>query len=175
MAVAMVSARQRPGHPGARRIGYTREFPVEQFYRDNRLNSIHEGTDGIQALDLLGRKVTKGNGALLGLLISRMQRTIQRASSTADTADLGSALSDVVDRLAATTAALWSTGDREVALANSSLYLEAFGHVVAAWLWLQMALVAGDQPGDFYEGKRTAARYFFAYELPKVTPQLDLL
>ncbi len=155
--------------------GYTKDFPVEQFYRDNRLNAIHEGTNGIQSLDLLGRKVTKENGAMLGLLMSRMRRAIQRASSTADTADLGSALSDVVDRLAATTAALWSTGDREVALANSTVYLEAFGHIVAAWLWLEMALVAGDQPGDFYEGKRTTARYFFAYELPKVGPQLDLL
>ena len=155
--------------------GYTKDFPVEQFYRDNRLNAIHEGTNGIQGLDLLGRKVTKENGALLGLLVARMRRTVQQASCTAGTAELGSTLSDAVDRLAATTAALWSTGDPRVALANSSVYLEAFGHIVAAWLWLEMTLVAGDQPGDFYEGKRTAARYFFAYELPKVTPQLDLL
>ena len=61
------------------------------------------------------------------------------------------------------------------ALANSSIYLEAVGHVVIAWIWLEQLLAARPGQGDFYDGKRQAARYFFRYELPKVGPQLDLL
>lgn len=78
-------------------------------------------------------------------------------------------------RVAATTARLWSTGDPEVALANSSVYLEAVGHVIVAWMWLEQLLAAGTREGGFYDGKRAAARYFFAFELPKTGPQFDLL
>lgn len=78
-------------------------------------------------------------------------------------------------RVGATTARLWGTGDPELALANSSVYLEAVGHVVVAWMWLEQLLAAGSREGDFYDGKRAAARYFFAFELPKTGPQFDLL
>jgi hypothetical protein len=70
---------------------------------------------------------------------------------------------------------LWGTGDPQVALANATLYLEAFGHVVVAWLWLEQQLAAGAQTGAFYDGKRAAAQYFLRYELPKVAAQLDVL
>ena len=70
---------------------------------------------------------------------------------------------------------MWGAGDPEVTLANASLYLEAVGHVVVAWMWLEQRLVAAEQAGAFFDGKRQAARYFFAYELPRVHPQLDLL
>ena len=66
-------------------------------------------------------------------------------------------------------------GDPEAALANSVIYLEAFGHLVVAWLWLEQELAAAGRDGDFYDGKRQAARYFFGYELPRTRPQLDLL
>ncbi len=147
--------------------GYTRDYPVEQFYRDNRLNPIHEGTHGIQALDLLGRKVVQNNGALLGELLKRINATCDAAGDEVVRALAG--------RLAATTMRLWATGDPQVALANASVYLEAFGHVVIAWLWLEQLLAAGDKAGAFYDGKRAAAAYFLRYELPKVGPQLDLL
>ncbi|OOL28858.1 acyl-CoA dehydrogenase, partial [Rhodococcus rhodochrous] len=84
-------------------------------------------------------------------------------------------LQAAVTRVAATAARLWSTGDPEVALANSSVYLEAVGHVIVAWMWLEQLLAAGTREGGFYEGKRAAARYFFAFELPKTGPQFDLL
>ncbi len=70
---------------------------------------------------------------------------------------------------------MFAAGDVEAALANSAIYLEAFGHVVIAWIWLEQFLAADGQTGDFYDGKRQAARYFFRYELPKTAPQLDLL
>jgi hypothetical protein len=80
-----------------------------------------------------------------------------------------------VERVGKTTAAVWSAGDIEVSLANASTYLEAVGHVVLAWVWLEQLLAADGRPGDFYDGKRQAARYFFRWELPRTAAQLDLL
>jgi hypothetical protein len=77
--------------------------------------------------------------------------------------------------VAGATMTLWGSGEVDTALANASVYLEAVGHVVLAWMWLEQRLAAGEQPGAFYEGKRTAARYFFRYELPRTGPQFDLL
>jgi butyryl-CoA dehydrogenase len=155
--------------------GYAREYDVEQHYRDNRLNAIHEGTHGIQALDLLGRKVTMADGAGLRLLIEAMSATVERARRRGgEAAELAGALAATVERLGPVTLRLWSTGDAELALANASVYMEAVGHVVVAWLWLEQLLAAtGD--GAFHEGKRQAARYFFRFELPRTGPQLDLL
>ncbi|HSP37702.1 MAG TPA: acyl-CoA dehydrogenase, partial [Frankiaceae bacterium] len=156
--------------------GYTREYDVEQLYRDNRLNPIHEGTHGIQGMDLLGRKVVMQQGAGLRLLIETIGATVQRASDAGDeVAEMGTALQLAVQRIAEVTMQLWGSGDAETALANASIYLEAVGHVVMAWMWLEQRLAAAEQPGDFYEGKRAAARYFFRYELPKTGPQFDLL
>ncbi len=165
--------------------GYTREYNVEQFYRDNRLNPIHEGTHGIQGLDLLGRKVVMKDGAAFRLLGERVQATCERAVSTGD-AELASearALGAAATRLAEVTKVLWSTGDANVTLANASIYLEAFGHIVVAWTWLEQALVAqaalargaSGEDEAFYRGKLAAAAYFSRWELPKAGPQLDLL
>jgi butyryl-CoA dehydrogenase len=154
--------------------GYTRDYPVEQFYRDNRLNPIHEGTNGIQALDLLGRKVVAQGGAGLRLLVEAIGATTARAAGT-DWSAFAADLDAAVARLASVTATLWGTGDPELALANASAYLEAAGHVVVAWLWLEQALATGTATSDFHEGKRAAARYFHRWELPKVHVQLDLL
>jgi alkylation response protein AidB-like acyl-CoA dehydrogenase len=156
--------------------GYTRDYDVEQFYRDNRLNPIHEGTHGIQGLDLLGRKVTMGGGAGLALLAETMGATIARADAVGGAAaEYAAQLQAVLGRVVETTGKLWGTGDPEVALANSSIYLEVFGHLVVAWIWLEQLLAAEGRSGDFYDGKRAATRYFFRYELPRTGPQLDLL
>ena len=153
--------------------GYTREYDVEQLYRDNRLNPIHEGTHGIQGLDLLGRKMTMQDGAGLTLLLDTIAATVAR--TTGELATLGAALQAMAGRVGEVTTKLWSTGDPELALANSTVYLEAVGHVVVAWVWLEQLLAAQAGTGPFYEGKRQAGRWFFRWELPKVTAQLDLL
>ncbi|MFE9581860.1 acyl-CoA dehydrogenase [Nocardia sp. NPDC006044] len=156
--------------------GYTREYNVEQHYRDNRLNPIHEGTHGIQGLDLLGRKVTQQNGASLLALNERVQGTVTAARAAGgEAAELAAQLDSSWQRLVEVTAGLFATGDFEAALANSSVYLEAFGHIVLAWIWLEQLLATGDHTGDFYDGKRHAARYFYRFELPKTAPALDLL
>jgi alkylation response protein AidB-like acyl-CoA dehydrogenase len=156
--------------------GYSRDFDVEQHYRDNRLNSIHEGTHGIQALDLLGRKAVAGGGAALDLLLERVNATVAAARGTewqVAAQSLGAAASGIAE----VTGVLWSDGPAgaELALANATVYLEALGHIVVAWLWLEQALAAEGKAGDFYDGKRQAARYFLHWELPKTAPRLDLL
>ena len=155
--------------------GYTREFDVEQYYRDNRLNAIHEGTHGIHGLDLLGRKVIMQDGAGLTLLTERINQTIDKALESDNTAAYANDLRLAVQRLVDVTATLWAAGDVSTTLANSTIYLEAAGHVVVAWIWLEQLITASDHQGDFYDGKRAAAQYFYAYELPKVGPQFDLL
>jgi alkylation response protein AidB-like acyl-CoA dehydrogenase len=159
--------------------GYTREYPVEQLYRDNRLNPIHEGTNGIQALDLLGRKVGMEDGMAMQVLAREIDRTAReaRGSESAELRRYGEMLTDALanvmevvrDTLCAT-----DKGHAELALANAHVFLEMAGHVVVAWTWLRQALVAlarlGDASGgdrDFYQGKLQACSYFFRWELPK--------
>jgi acyl-CoA dehydrogenase len=167
--------------------GYTRDYNVEQYYRDNRLNPIHEGTHGIQGLDLLGRKVRMDNGRSLELLQGRVAAALARASeSPRENLDelraWGVQLMEQLDAIKVTLARLYSLSDLDLTLANASVFLEAFGHVVVAWIWLEQALVAANgtrqassAEADFYAGKHQAARYFFRWELPKVAPMLTLL
>lgn len=156
--------------------GYTREYDVEQHYRDNRLNPIHEGTQGIQGLDLLGRKVVVNGGAGLAALAGEVAKTVGAARAHGgELGELAQQLDSTWQRIVSVTAAMFGAGDIDAALANSSIYLEAFGHAVLAWIWLEQALAADGNSGDFYDGKRQAARYFYRYELPRTAPQLDLL
>ncbi len=157
--------------------GYTRDYNVEQFYRDNRLNPIHEGTHGIQAIDLLGRKVVMADGAGLQLLLATVEATCARAIATSN-AELGQfavSLRAQFERIETVTETLHAASDINLTLANATAYLEAMGHAVLAWIWLEQMLAADTKTGDFYEGKRQAGRFFFRWELPRVTAQLDLL
>ncbi|KRC54075.1 MULTISPECIES: acyl-CoA dehydrogenase [unclassified Nocardioides] len=156
--------------------GYTRDHDVEQHWRDQRLNPIHEGTHGIQAMDLLGRKVLLDGGAGLMALAARIEAAIARAHGVGGRCSAwGDQLKAQLDRFGEVTFGLAGLGEPETILANATAYLEAAGHLVVAWLWLEQALVAEGNEGDFYDGKRQAAAYFFATELPKITPMLDLL
>ena len=165
--------------------GYTREYNVEQFYRDNRLNAIHEGTHGIHGLDLLGRKVSIQNGALFKAMSTEIAATIANARKAGVDVELQASadqLEHAWQRIGEVTQKLYGAGDMNKTLANASVYLEAVGHAIVAWLWLEQALVAARAlPGasaddrNFYLGKLQACRYFFHWELPKVQPQLALL
>ena len=156
--------------------GYTRDFPVEQYWRDNRLNMIHEGTHGIQALDLLGRKVVMDGGAGLRVLREAIDATAARASSTPDLAEHAQALQRAADDVAGATRAAWSTGVPAEALANATPYLQAFGHVVLAWIWLDVATCVAVRPAsDAQRGRLAACRYFFHYELPRIGAWLGVV
>ena len=161
--------------------GYTREYPVEQFFRDNRLNSIHEGTDGIQAIDLLGRKVGMAAGAGMKALGVEIAATVAKARSHAQTrertraAQWAAQLDHAWTELQTTTQALLDLlpHDPRRALAQASLYLDTFGHTLIAWMWLRQALAAIDQLGaaqgeetHFLRGKLAAAHHVFHCELP---------
>jgi alkylation response protein AidB-like acyl-CoA dehydrogenase len=155
--------------------GYTRDFPVEQYWRDQRLNMIHEGTHGIQALDLLGRKVTMNGGAGLKLLAARISTTIERAGHVPAFAIQANALAAALQSLGAATKAAWATGVAEEALANATPYLQAFGHTVLAWIWLDVALAGTARDDDAAQGRRAAMHYFFSHELPKTGAWLGVV
>ena len=168
--------------------GYTRDYPVERYYRDNRLNPIHEGTNGIQSLDLLGRKVTMGGGRAFHLLMETMQAAVDRAraaGSSVEIDELCDALEAASTRVRETTAVLGGAamkGEVRRFLANSYEYLLMLGHTVIAWMWLEQAAVAirRREDGDaaerpFYEGKIRAALFFTRSELPRTERQATLL
>ncbi|WP_339478833.1 acyl-CoA dehydrogenase [Pseudomonas fluorescens] len=165
--------------------GYTREYPVEQYYRDNRLNPIHEGTHGIQSLDLLGRKLAQNGGAGLKQLVRLIADTAERAVAYESLTALREPLEKLVARLQVVTIGLLTDlaqGKVNSSLANSALYLKVFGHTVIGWRWLEQAiraeegLIKGNAADvDFYKGKLQAARYFLTWEVPGCHHELALL
>ena len=167
--------------------GYTREYPVERLYRDNRLNPIHEGTNGIQALDLLGRKVALENGAAIRLLAVQVERTAREASSSGSTelARCGELLLAALGRVTDIAETFRTARDPvtiERSLANAHVFLELTGHVVVAWIWLWQALAASKALAEasgmdahFYRGKLQACGFFFNWELPKTAHWHQLL
>ena len=167
--------------------GYTRDFPVEQYWRDNRLNMIHEGTHGIQAMDLLGRKVLLEQGKGLKMLGERMQDTIAKALSQAhqgsspheprEIAALQThahALQHAWSEVVQTSQAAWQGNDPALSLANAVPYMQAFGHTVLAWIWLDVALASHGKDAAS-QGRRQACRFFYHYELPKIGAWLQVV
>ena len=155
--------------------GYTRDFPVEQYWRDNRLNMIHEGTHGIQAMDLLGRKVRMMEGAGLRLLGEKIMASVGQASIVPRLRDHANALEAALAEVSMVTEAIWTFEgevDANAALANAVPYMQAFGHMVLAWTWLDVALAVceqdpnGQSPAN--EGRLRACDFFFRFELPKI-------
>ncbi|WP_290524644.1 acyl-CoA dehydrogenase [Alcanivorax sp.] len=153
--------------------GYTREYPVEQVWRDNRLNPIHEGTTGIHGLDLLGRKVWQSAGRGMKLLAEHIMADVS-ATSDSRCRPFADALQAMLPKVDAVTRAAGKTLAEKgptTGLSNANAYLQLVGHVVAAWMWLRQANAAvqlDDGDADFANGKLQAARYFFQWELPRV-------
>ena len=152
---------------------------MELFYRDNRLNAIHEGTTGIQSLDLLTRKVPMNKMAGYLATLTEINITIEQAKNYQSLTEFSQQLSTAVNSLQLTTEALltaMTTTNIDLALANSVKYLELFGHVIIAWLWLKQGLVATkaleNKPHkddeNFYQGKLQTLQYFYRFELPQI-------
>ncbi|MEG1734831.1 MAG: acyl-CoA dehydrogenase, partial [Comamonas sp.] len=152
---------------------------VEQYWRDNRLNMIHEGTHGIQAMDLLGRKVVMDGGKGLQLLAGRINATIERAMGRAQLSGYANHLAKALAEVGAATKSAWATGNPQEALANAVPYMQAFGHMVLAWTWLDVALALLDKDEELaiaaHKGGIAAMRYFFHYELPKIGGWLQVV
>lgn len=159
--------------------GYTRDFPVEQYWRDNRLNMIHEGTHGIQAADLLGRKVVMQGGAGLQLLARTIGATIAQARKHPELAAWADQLAQALQDVGEATQAAWATGNPTEALANAVPYMQAFGHTVLAWVWLDVACSVLARNATLSiaasAGRMGAARYFYHYELPRIGAWLQVV
>ena len=159
--------------------GYTRDFPVEQYWRDNRLNMIHEGTHGIQAADLLGRKVVMQGGAGLQLLARTIGATIAQARKHPELAAWADQLAQALQDVGEATQAAWATGNPTEALANAVPYMQAFGHTVLAWVWLDVACSVLAQDATLSiaasAGRMGAARSFYHSELPRIGAWLQVV
>ena len=156
--------------------GYTRDFAVEQYWRDNRLNMIHEGTHGIQAADLLGRKFRLDGGHALDLLGQRIAATVAACGSNPDLAAHAKALEQAWQAVRGAGLSAWQGGDAERALANAVPFMQAFGHMLLAWIWLDLARASlSAPPSAARTGRLAAANYFFAYELPLIPAWLAVV
>ncbi|RKH03527.1 acyl-CoA dehydrogenase [Corallococcus sp. CA053C] len=163
--------------------GYSSEYLPEAWLRDQKLNSIHEGTTGIQGLDLLGRKAVAGGGAALHALDEEVHATTARARAAGVDPAWSDALEDALQQASALTLELGArgmAGEVDAMLRHSSDFLELFSVVAVAWRWLAQAAAAkealtraaskdaGGSDRAFYEGKLAAAQYWFAVEVPRV-------
>ena len=166
--------------------GYTNEHPVELMYRDNRLNPIHEGTSGIQSLDLLGRKVPQNGLAGYQACIGAIRTDLEQSAHSGACAPMVEALTSALGDLTSATEFLLASmleSDIDHVMANSAVYLELFGHVVVGWMWLRQGQVAerglaagpGDTDEAFYRGKLQAMQYFARWELSKTAAWAKLL
>jgi len=158
--------------------GYCDDFPLEQYYRDVRIHPIHEGTTGIQAMDLLGRKIAMKNGKAFLLFAAEVDQTIKGARGFDALISYANHLGQEMERLQTVSLHLGKIAQEkgpEVFLADATLYLEMFGIIAIAWQWLQQGIaiqnaLAGQLSSaeeKFYNGKWFTCKYFFEYELPK--------
>ena len=156
--------------------GYTRDFDVEQLWRDNRLNAIHEGTTGIQAMDLLGRKLLLSDGRSLEMLRKRIQASVSKASASSQWTEFGTTLLDYWTAVDGVIEGLRTFDGAAEAYDDASLFLRAFGHGVVAWLWLDQAL-AGERQSNtaLRDGLAYACRFFFESELPQARAWLSVV
>jgi len=158
--------------------GYSSEQLPEAWLRDQKLNSIHEGTTGIHGLDLLGRRIVADAGAPVRILLEETDLTIARAKRAGVDGSWGQALAEATRTLAELTAhlgGLGMQGDIDAMMLHSTDFLALSSITVVAWLWLwqaalsKEALAAGAADTDFYEGKLCAAQYWIRTELPRVS------
>ena len=163
-------------------MGYIEETGVAQLYRDARITAIYEGTNGIQAMDLVGRKLPMRGGAVVAELVARMRATAEELGGAADLAPLGDRLADGLDVLQQATDWILANGatDPVQALAAATPYLRMFSQLVGAWLLGVEALAAtradpSSMPPGFAEAKVATARFFADHVLPTVNGLLPTI
>jgi len=149
--------------------GFIREWGQEQLVRDCRITQIYEGTNGIQALDLLGRKVVGSGGELYRPFVEDIRAFI--ASAGAEMAEFTAPLEAALNNLDELTGWLLEEAKRspnEIGAASVE-YLHVFGYTAYAFMWALMAKAAMGRDGDdFYQGKLATARFYFARLLPRI-------
>jgi alkylation response protein AidB-like acyl-CoA dehydrogenase len=156
--------------------GYIREHGIEQFVRDARITQIYEGTNGIQAMDLVGRKLPRDGGRAIRTFFELVGHDIADATAAGDPTGLGRALQPALQDLQAATIWLAQNGmaDPDNAGAGAYPYMDLMGLVTLGWMWLKMARASSDaladgggkEGRDFYEAKLVTARFYAERELP---------
>jgi alkylation response protein AidB-like acyl-CoA dehydrogenase len=154
--------------------GYIREHGMEQFVRDARIAQIYEGTNGIQAMDLVGRKLAKDGGRAVRAFFDVLAEDIAAARAAGDPAGMAAALEPAVGELQRATMWLAQNGmaDPDNAGAGAYPYMQLMGLVALGWMWLKMVQVSGPLAAngsaerDFHEAKLVTARFFAERELP---------
>ena len=154
--------------------GYIREHGMEQFVRDARITQIYEGTNGIQAMDLVGRKLPKDGGRAVRLLFETIGRDIGEAKSVGDPSGVAAALEPALQDLQAATMWLAKNGmaDPDNAGAGAYPYMDLMGLVSLGWMWLKIAaassraLDGGGEDRPFHEAKLVTAKFYAQRELP---------
>jgi hypothetical protein len=157
--------------------GYIREHGMEQFVRDARITQIYEGTNGIQAMDLVGRKLPKDNGRAVRAFFELVGRDIADAKGAGDPASVAAALEPALQDLQAATMWLAQNGmaDPDNAGAGAYPYMDLMGLVSLGWMWLKMArasahaLADGADDTPFHEAKLVTASFYAQRELPLST------
>jgi len=166
--------------------GFSEEFPLAQMLRDCKVFPIYEGTNGIQAMDLLGRKVVMKGGGALRTLLNDMSKTIEEASRIEALKDMAGKLSAALNEVAETTTHLGGialAGDVEFYIGSAVSYLAMFSRLVISWLFLwqsivaEKALSAGAGAADqrYYKGKLATARFYLNNELPHLHATAQIL
>ncbi len=152
--------------------GYIREWGMEQLVRDVRIAQIYEGTNGIQAQDLIGRKVIANGGKAMAHLVAEMRQTLSDEAGNEAVADLIDPTKRAIDQLESVTGWLLeqSKQDPFAGGAASVEYLHLTGYTMYAWFWLRMAAVAAQSDNDatFLEGKQQTARFYMQRVLPRI-------
>jgi hypothetical protein len=160
--------------------GFCAEYPVEQFMRDEKIASLYEGANGIQAMDLVGRKLGMNKGAFFMSLLGEMNKTVAKVKEIPALKDLAEDLEagvGAVADIAMFFAKCGKEGKFLVPISNAYPFLMMMGKVISAWLLLWEAGIAAeklDGEGDgstdaaFYKGKVAGARYFIKNVLPEI-------
>ena len=150
--------------------GYIRDAGMEQYVRDARINMIYEGTNTIQSLDLLGRKVLGDNGAKLRKFGALIKELVEEHGTRDDMAEFINPLADLGDKVEKLTMEIGmkAFGNPDEAGAAAVDYLRVIGHLVMGYFWVRMARIALDHPDDdFYQAKLAVARFYFARLMPE--------
>jgi alkylation response protein AidB-like acyl-CoA dehydrogenase len=167
--------------------GYIKEYPMEQLLRDCRITQIYEGTNGIQAMDLLGRKLGMNKGKPIMDLLGEIQQTIAGAKSISNLADIANKVEAAVNKLGEVALHIGQTGmspdTRMNAFAHAYNFMEVSGDVVFAWLLLWRASIAaqnlekgaGKKDAAFYEGQVKSAEFFVHSILPVALGKMDVI
>jgi hypothetical protein len=166
--------------------GYTRDYLVEQYARDCKITSIYEGTSGIQAMDLLARKIGTKKGLVFINFLGEIQQTASRAKAADELKDLGVRVENTANRLgevAMHIGQMAMSKDFKVAFAHALPFLYAMGDTIMAWMLLWRAVVASEKLAGkpkkkdvaFYEGQIKTADFFIRTELPLTFGKMDAI